>query len=431
MTGLWQINRKLKFSVYIKLNILIFMLAVSAGFIFFTCAFTHGLPANVTVNGVSVGGKSRAEAVEILRKSFADGLKEKTLKIHGEKNEYEFAYPEINFKDDLQSLLKSVKRGGEYFADVKYYLNGISEICSYVCADESESPAPPQAIFKTEGEPFEYADGKDGRIADGAKLLSDIRLSLAGNFEDVYVSVKPVKFTGSMEKIKRETRLLSSFTTYFDGANAARAHNIRLAARLINGTVLPAGGGFSFNGTVGSRTAARGFKTAKIIEKGEFVEGIGGGVCQVSTTLYNAALLAGCEITEFHPHSLAVGYVPPSFDAMVSGTYCDLKFTNPTRGTLYFRAYTGEDYIRFSVYGEGDGAEYDFISRVTGSIDAPEEVTDDEAMVKEGKEGILSEGYLIITRNGIKKNVLFRKDRYAPVKRVVLNSETNGRATDG
>lgn len=399
------------------------MLAVCAGMIFFTCAFTHKLPKGVTVNGVEVGGKSRAEACEIIRKSFADGLKEKSLIIHGKKKDYVFTYPEIGIRDDLQALLKTVKKRGEYFANVSYYLNGISEISAYVCADESAEAVSPHAIFKTEGDPFLYVEGSDGAKADRVKLLSDIRASLSGNFEEVYVRTKTLKFTGSMEKVKRETELLSSFTTFFDGSNYARSHNIRLAAKLINGTILQSGGKFSFNGTVGARTAERGFKKANIIQDGEFVAGYGGGVCQVSTTLFNAALRAGCEITEFHPHSLAVSYVPPSFDAMVSGSYFDLKFENTARRTLYIRAYTGDNFVKFCIYGESDGADYDFDSRVTGSIAAPEETTNDENKVKAGKEGITSEGYLTVTRNGIKKTVLFRKDRYAPIKRIVYDGE--------
>ena len=398
------------------------MLAVSAGLIFLTCGFLRKLPQGVTVNGVEVGGKSRAEACEILRERVIENLKITRLKIHGIKNEYIFAYPEINFKDNFQTILDGVKKSGEYGAEVTYYLNGISEISKYICEDESESATPPHAIFNSFGEPFEYFEGKDGYKADRVKLLSDIRLSLAGNFEEVLVAVNPVKFTGSMENVKRETKLLSSFTTYFDGENEDRAHNIKLAASLINGTIIQSGGKFSFNGTVGPRTAERGFKTAKIIEKGEFVEGIGGGVCQVSTTLFNAAILAGCTVTEFHPHSLAVGYVPPSFDAMVSGNYYDLKFENPSNNTLYIRAYAGENYIKFRIYGEGDGASYEFTSRITGNIVAPEELTEDINLVKDGKDGIISEGYLTVTRGGIKNTVLFRKDSYAPIKRVILNA---------
>lgn len=225
------------------------------------------------------------------------------------------------------------------------------------------------------------------------------------------------------EPEKFNVRLLTSFTTYFDGDNVARSHNIRLAASFINGYTLKCGDVFSFNSTVGGRTSERGFKRAAIIENGEFVEGIGGGVCQVSTTLYNAALMCGCKIVEYHPHSLAVGYVPPSRDAMVSGTFFDLRFKNVTGSDLYITSLTGKNYVNFKVYGRDFGVRYSCRSSVTGSIEAPEEFTEDIALVRDGKDGIISESYLTVTRNGKSKEVLLRRDKYAPRKKVTLKTE--------
>ena len=225
------------------------------------------------------------------------------------------------------------------------------------------------------------------------------------------------------QKEKFDVRLLSSFTTRFDGGNAARSHNIRLAAKLINGSVVKNGETFSFNATVGQRTPERGFKRAKIIENGEFVEGIGGGVCQVSTTLYNAALLSGCRISEYHPHSLPVSYVAPSRDAMVSGTFFDLKFVNATGSTVYISSLTGENSVTFKIYGRDFGARYACRSSVTGSIPAPEEFTEDIALVRSGKDGIISESYLTVTRNGLTREILLRRDKYAPQKKITLKTE--------
>ena len=407
-------------NLLVKFNLLIIMLAFSAGVIFFVCAFNAKLPAGVTVNGVDVGGKTRAEAAEAVRAEIITELKQKSLTVNGREQKYVFTYPEISFKDNLQTLLREVKKGRAYTAEVSYYLNGISEITARICVDESVPAVEPFAIFNTEGEAFTYCEGNDGLKANRLKLLSDVRASLNGDFNAVDIEFKTVKRTVSFEKIKYDTRLISSFTTYYDGENYARAHNIALAAQKINGTVLKEGEGFSFNGAVGKRTAARGFRTAKIIENGEFVSGVGGGVCQVSTTLFNAALLAGCTVTEFHPHSLAVSYVPPSFDAMVSGEYCDLKFVNDTGYTLYIRAKTGKNSVTFNVYGRGDGAQYGYSSVVTGSIAAPVEKTSDSALVRDGKNGVISEGYLTINRGGETKTVLFRRDKYAPVKRIEL-----------
>lgn len=414
----------MKKRLFLKINLLILMLAVSAGVIFFACAFMGRLPKDITVNGVEVGGKTYAAAAKAVRDGIEEGLKTKSLVVCGKKNRYEFTYPEITYRDNLQILLKNVKKGGVYTAEVKYYLNGIDEISKYICADESMSVVEPYAEFNAEGEPFTYYAGNDGVKADRVKLLNDLRASLAGGFEEVSVNTVTVARKKSLEEVRYDTRLLSSFVTYFDGDNAPRSHNIRLAAEFINGFVLKNGAGFSFNSVVGKRTAERGFKKAKIIENGEFVEGTGGGVCQVSTTLFNAALLAGCRITEFHQHSLAVSYVPPSYDAMVSGTYYDLKFENKTGKPLYIRAFTGRNYIRFCIYGRGDGAQYDFSSRVVESLPAPEETTSDISLVKEGRDGTVSEGYITITRGAVKTTKLFRRDKYAPVKRVVLEEES-------
>lgn len=406
----------------IKLNILILMLAFSAGIIFFTCAFFNKLPKSVTVNGIDVSGKSRVQAAETVRESIKSDLKNKSLTVHGNRGEYVFTYPEISWRDNLQSLLKTINKEGEYTADISYYLNGISEVTAHICNEESLPVVEPYALFNEEGEPFTYFEGSDGLKANRTKLLSDIRASLEGGFESVTVSTRKIARTTSMNTVRYNTRLLSSFTTYFDGGNFARVHNIALAAEKINGTILENGESFSFNQTVGERTEERGFQPAKIIERGEFVEGIGGGVCQVSTTLFNCALLAGCDITEFHPHSLAVSYVPPSFDAMVSGTYFDLKFVNLTGYTLYLRACVGENYISFKIYGRGNGAHYGYSSVVTGNITAPEEITTDCNLVKEGRDGIISEGYLTIRRGGLITTRLFRRDKYAPIKRVVLDT---------
>ena len=224
------------------------------------------------------------------------------------------------------------------------------------------------------------------------------------------------------EDEKFEVELLNSYTTYFDSKNEARCHNIRLAASIINGTVLQNGDIFSFNKVVGQRTSERGFKRAAIIENGEFVEGVGGGVCQVSTTLYNAALLSGCGIVEYHPHSLAVSYVPPSRDAMVSGTFFDLKFANKTGSTVYIKAVTGENYVSFKLYGRNSGVKYGLSSFVTGTIEAPEEFTDDIASVRNGKNGTVSEGYLTVTKNGYTRIIFLRRDKYSPQRKITLKT---------
>lgn len=121
---------------------------------------------------------------------------------------------------------------------------------------------------------------------------------------------------------------LGEFTTKFNEANHPRVANLRLAASSVHGTVLKPGEVFSYNATVGPTTEARGYKKAKIIVEGQEKEGFGGGVCQISSTLYNAAKTAGLEIVERHAHSKEVVYVAKDKDAATSYGGIDLKFKN-------------------------------------------------------------------------------------------------------
>jgi len=405
----------------LKFNLAILMLAVSAGIIFLSCGFTLSVPKGVEVNGVSVGGMARDKAAALIRQDIEDGLKEKTLKVRAGEKVYTFTYPEIYYKDDVFTLLKNAKKNDKLTAKVSYYLCGLNSIAPNICRNESVSVTEPYAEFSSLSTPFTYFEGSDGKVADEKKLVEDIKNSLNGGFEPVTLRFNTVKRQKSLAEVKKSTRLLSSFTTSFDSSNINRTSNIRLAAGKINGTVLESGKTLSFNDIVGARVKKRGFLPAKIIENGEFTEGVGGGVCQVSTTLYNAALLSGLEIKEYHPHSLAVGYVPPSRDAMVSGTYCDLKITNQYSTPVYIRAKTSGGSVTFSIYGYDDGTEYSVSSEVTGSIPAPEESCDSPEKAKTGKDGLTSESYLTIKRGGYEKTVLLRKDKYSPVKRVIYS----------
>lgn len=404
-----------------KLNILLIMSAIVAG-VFIFCGFMGKVPKGVTVDGVSIGGKPREEAVALIRSDIEKRLSEKTLTVCGLQKIYTFAFPEIGYRDNAREVVKKAKRGKSYSTTVTYYLKGLDEIAAEICRNESFGRVAPYAEFQTYGEPFVYHAGSDGAVADLIKLKSDIRACLNSNFETVKLSVRKIPRGGSLSELKLKTRLLSSFTTYFDSTNCDRAHNIALAASSINGTVLGAGEEFSFNNIVGIRTKERGYRAAKIIERGEFVEGIGGGVCQVSTTLFNAAILSGLDISEYHAHSLQVGYVPPSFDAMVSGSAFDLKFVNNNACPVYIRAETGEGFVRFKIYGKSDGCVYSYSSTVTEEVEAPEELTEDPAAVREGKNGLKSEGYLTVVKSGVATTRLFRKDSYAPIKRVVCEN---------
>ncbi len=258
--------------------------------------------------------------------------------------------------------------------------------------------------------------------------MHTLTLLLAGVFLLPFFRAAPARRTGAENPYGWEK--ISSYTTYYSTEDRGRTENIAVAAALIDGVILQGYGELSFNATVGKRTEEAGFHEAKIIVNGEYVSGVGGGVCQVSTTLYNSALKGGLEIVEYHPHSLQVGYIPPSRDAMVS-TGSDLKIFNPHAYPVYLSAQVFDGGIRVAFYGKNEGYRYEITSRVLGEIPPPEPIVkegDREEILRSPKNGIKSEAYLEKYKG---EQLLFRKrlreDEYRPIQGIIAKKSQNTR----
>ncbi len=224
------------------------------------------------------------------------------------------------------------------------------------------------------------------------------------------------------------------FYTSFSTSTEERKNNIEVASKALNNTLVAPSEEFSFNKTVGERTEKRGYKQAKIIVNGKFVDGIGGGVCQVSTTLYNALLLSGMQITEYHPHSLPVRYIAPSFDAMVNSGSADLRFINNTHNPVLIKTRVDSDCLFVEIYGEPMIETYEQEYKITEEISPqPDEITKDlENLFPELYEGqkkyliypkcgYKSQGFLIKKVNGKKVwSKLIRNDCYKATRGVIV-----------
>ena len=230
-----------------------------------------------------------------------------------------------------------------------------------------------------------------------------------------------------------EIALIAKFATYYGDSSENRKHNIALAASAIDGVLLPPEEEFSFNDTVGARTEERGYKAAFVINDGAFVEGVGGGVCQVSGTLYNCALLADLAVTCVHPHSLPVSYVAPSFDAMVS-SWSDLRFVNTLSAPVTLKMTADGQYLRAEIYGVKGEFSVRRRSETLGEIPfETERLTDtslapgEERVEAAGKNGLRSEGWLEYFRDGaLVRTLRIRRDTYLPQKRIVFTNVVAG-----
>ncbi|MCJ8013498.1 VanW family protein [Paenibacillus sp. KQZ6P-2] len=182
---------------------------------------------------------------------------------------------------------------------------------------------------------------------------------------------------------KVDTELLASlrakqigyYVTYFNANNTDRSHNIALAAKAIDSTVIFPGESFSFNQVVGIRTTGRGYRQAAVIVRGELSEGVGGGICQVSSTLFNAADRAGLNIVQRYSHSRHVPYVPPGRDATVSWGGPDFVFDNAYNQPVLIRTFVGGGSVSVSIFSS-DVIEYLPKKVPSMSNQLPEEVRD-------------------------------------------------------
>lgn len=194
--------------------------------------------------------------------------------------------------------------------------------------------------------------GSPGEVVDVAALMEnlpkeweeidDLRIAIAMIAQKPRVNEEDLKGMGE----------LSSFSTWFNTGEINRSANLRLAARTLNGTMIKPGEIVSFNKVIGPRSIETGFNEALTIVGGKFVPGVGGGICQVSTTLYNAVLLAGLNIVERNQHNMAVGYVPLGRDATVSYGSQDFRFQNNTDSPIYIRSVTSGGIITINIYGD-------------------------------------------------------------------------------
>ena len=396
-------------------------LVVATGALFLLTAASSRVAKGVTVNGTDVGGMSFTKAYSRLKAQAEEGLKGRRLRICADDKTYEFVFPEITYEEHFMSILRQAERGQSFTCPVSYRLDCQDEVVSRICAAADVQPIRSRVKFNAEGAPFTYIVGKDGRQADAEGLKRDIALALEEGTDFVQVRFNTIAYYPSLAELRRDTCLLACFSTEFDSSAEDRAHNIALAAQKLNGSIISPGGVLSFNRVVGERTAKNGFREAKIISGGKYVQGYGGGVCQVSTTLYNAALLAGLKVEEYHPHSLQVGYVPPSRDAMVSGDYFDLKIRNNRQTDVYVRAEVKGGRVSFRLYGTSDGVQYCLESVDKGAVPCPEPVVlegEEDKILTPAREGRRSECYLVMRSGGREERVLLRKDEYLPTAEV-------------
>jgi vancomycin resistance protein YoaR len=342
--------------------------------------YRHIIYPGVYIEGLDVSGKTLEEAKRLIEENYEKVVIEKEIKIIAGDKSYSLSYsqlkPEYNIEETIKeafnygkdedllskySLIKKTRKK-EYKLAFKYDTAAVKELLDKI-DKEVESEAV-DATITIEAGNVKITEASHGRKLKREELEESILNSINNQLSEELVEIKaPLQVTKpavTKAELEKMNQKISGFSTKFTSSSANRINNIELATRAINGTTLMPGDTFSFNEIVGQRTRERGYKDAGVIIGDSIQSGLGGGICQVSSTLYNAVLNAGLKFTERRNHTLTLTYIPMGLDATIDWGNIDYKFTNTLDYPIYIEGYTKDKTLYFNIYSNDELSKYTY-----------------------------------------------------------------------
>lgn len=417
-----------------------------------TFAGSGRMARNLTIQGVAVEGMTAAEAEDAVNTGWASTLPDEitvTFPVGSTEEAGEWpSAPEamgvsLAVGEAVAETLKVGREGGfvarvtarlrllrgsldvpvHRHVDDAALVDAIAELAEVVNRE------PVDADIEVEGEDVSVVPGKMGRVLDPEATLLQLTLLLedpANNTVAAVVETKEPNVTA--EDLSHIEVVLGEYTTKFRPWQTSRTSNLRIAAAALNESVIKPGEEFSLNGRIGERLKERGYKPAPIFLEGEVRPSTGGGVCQIASTTYNAALLANLDIVERHHHSRPVDYVPTGRDATVYWGQYDLKLNNNLTHPILLITEMGENTLTMKFLGSKED-DYDVeitregLSRRgygTKEVDDPELDEGEREVEKKGRSGWSVTVYRKVTREGeLVREHKLQSDYYAPQTEVI------------
>lgn len=412
----------------IGIGIIVFLFALAIGL---SMALVSGdkIHANITVNGINVGGMTYSQAEKALKDKFEPAIRDSAITMKfGQKiwklglTEAKFSYDyedavtkayDIGHKGNLFKKMSDVISAQlerkdialNYTYDKQYIKSRLEDISKEIGQEAKD------ATISLKDGVFEITDEVQGRVLDINKsydlVNSQVEKIASAEIELAVDVTEPEIKRSDLENIKDN---LGEYSTKFNAADVDRTHNIKIATNSASGVLVKPGEIYSVDKIVGPRLAKYGFKEAKVIINNELVPGIGGGVCQVSSTMYNAALLSNMKIVERRSHSLPSSYVPMGRDATISEGYIDLKFQNTTQYPIYIHGEVKGSWVKFSIYGRNDnpGRTVKIKTEVVKKTDPQINIVEDptlpigtEVEEKKAYTGYVVRSFRIVMENGV------------------------------
>jgi vancomycin resistance protein YoaR len=408
-----------------------------SGVFFYLVRDTDKIYNNISVSGIDLSNSSKETA-----KKKIDEIKLENVKLKYEGKEFMISGDSISYKVDSDKAVNeayAVGRNGSFLKNkvkifalkalgkkvvlpLHYTINEealkeeLVKIASEVDIKEQD------ARISIENDQISVIGEVNGKKINIEKTLDTVKESIKyAKHDDINLILETAVPKVTKEKLSSVNTLLGEYTTTFNAGVYGRSENIRLATSSINDVLLEPQETLSFNDSTGMRNPKNGYKSAPVIVNGEIEQGLGGGVCQVSSTLFNAGALSGLKIVERSNHSIPSSYVALGRDAVVDYGNLDLKIQNNFQSPVYIVSGVSGNKIIIKVYGnKSDKAdEVKLFAVVNGSIPRKTK-TVKSGKATNGRDGIRATTYRVIVKNGNETKEVLSSNYYPPKARVVV-----------
>ncbi|HFJ9330549.1 TPA: VanW family protein [Bacillus paranthracis] len=344
---------------------------------------TTALP-NTTFEGISLDGKNKKDIQAIINQKITE-LDQKSLTyiFQNDKQTYTWKDLGINYKE--KDIIDKIFKEQEGNAINRYKMRKQAENGelkrNYKLTPQLNTTAyesfmkdkynetlknPVNAELSIEGTTVNISQSQNGEKIDKGKLTDLTKQAITSGTSDITLPVTQLKPERSTEDIQKMgiKEVIAEYSTPMAGRNGNQSFNVNKSANTLSGVIVAPDETFSFNGRVGVTDAAHGYKSAAVYSQGKVIQSAGGGVCQVSSTLYSAALRADLGIVSRSNHSMPVNYLPLGQDAAVADYGPDLKFKNNTGNHIYIQAFSNGGSITTRIFGTNTGKNVEVSSQV-------------------------------------------------------------------
>ncbi|MBU5256683.1 VanW family protein [Tissierella praeacuta] len=406
--------------------IIVFSIGLGAGaYIYKNILNIDTIYKGVKIDNYDVGDKTKEQALEYIKGKKEVEIDKKSMNLKYDGNIYKINLRELGFSykyDEAVNNAFQLGREGNFIKRLKniseiksgadiplesfYESDKIKDMANNISQEINKKSV--DAVLNFNNGKITVTDEVIGKKVLVNELIEKIDKNIY-ELKDIEIPVEDVQPRLTKQLLSRINGVIGEFSTSFKGSGSGRVENIRLSARAISNKLILPGEEFSYNNATGPRSANSGYKEANVIIGGELTPGLGGGVCQTSTTMYNSLLLADLTILERHSHSIPANYVPYGQDAAVSYGYLDLKFRNDFDFPIYTYAKVVSDRVYVYIYGDTKAKNYvvKINPEIVETIEPKTEEVYDEKLapgtrldMQKGRKGYKVNTYKTIIKNG-------------------------------